>query len=441
MVDLLPYDSLVGKVNVVVDKRRVDQSRVRLAEVEIGDETGTVSLRARDEQIDILEDVSKQIGAVVLRNCTLELYQGKHIRLAVTKWGKLSTYPDNVASTPPIPSKMNFDRNFSLIDLSLVASEMVGSHSNPLYMSRQANKAESPDVQGARTGQAKSGGPAHRQHQQLKQTQAPNRRGTRGGDRRQTRGKQAPSGGGPARGHYGGSLDGGAQPQPGQVRYQGMHVYDHTLGVRQYPYPQSQQQEVLSQASQQQMLLLQQQYEMQQQQLHQMYHHGQQERHRPNIGQSHQMQPSTMLMPRSASFESHGDYTVASYATAGSEQHPSALNIGYSPLLGHMNMPGGPASAGSTSGATANCDQQQMAHHQEGSYASAVQREGYSHQMGANPSFPTGNESPLGKMNPQATAFAPSYYTNPSGTRQSRIIFNHIYRYLDLTRKFAMFYS
>ena len=92
---------LVGKVNVVVDKLRVDRSRVRLAEVEIGDETGTVSLRARDEQIDILEEVSKKSGAVVLRNCTLELYQGKHIRLAVTKWGKLSPYPDNVASTPP----------------------------------------------------------------------------------------------------------------------------------------------------------------------------------------------------------------------------------------------------------------------------------------------------------------------------------------------------
>src|SRR6056300_900166 len=72
--------SLVGNVNIVVDKRRVDGSRVRLAEVEIGDETGTVSLRARDEQIDLLENVSAHAGAVVLRNCTLELFQGRHIR-------------------------------------------------------------------------------------------------------------------------------------------------------------------------------------------------------------------------------------------------------------------------------------------------------------------------------------------------------------------------
>jgi hypothetical protein len=115
---------LVGKVQLVVDKCRVDGTQVRLAEVEVGDETGTVSLRARDEQIDVLNTISDERGAVVLRNCTLELYQGRHIRLAVTKWGKLTRFPDNIASTPPPPSKMNKDRNFSLIDLSLVASEL-----------------------------------------------------------------------------------------------------------------------------------------------------------------------------------------------------------------------------------------------------------------------------------------------------------------------------
>jgi len=83
---------LVGKVNLVVDKNRVDGTRVRLAEVEVGDETGIVSLRARDEQVDILNSVSERSGAVVLRNCTLELYQGKHLRIAVTKWGKLGKH-------------------------------------------------------------------------------------------------------------------------------------------------------------------------------------------------------------------------------------------------------------------------------------------------------------------------------------------------------------
>ena len=109
----------------MVNKNRVDGSRVRLAEVEVGDETGTVSLRARDEQIDMLEEISKNAGAVVLRNCTLELYQGKYVRVAVTKWGKMATYPDQVQSTPAPPTKINRDRNFSLINLSLVASELI----------------------------------------------------------------------------------------------------------------------------------------------------------------------------------------------------------------------------------------------------------------------------------------------------------------------------
>lgn len=87
------FSSLVGKVKIVVDKFRVDGSRVLVAEVEVGDETGSISLRARDEQIDKLREVSNAGGAIVLRNCTMELYQGKHLRLAVSKWGKMSAYP------------------------------------------------------------------------------------------------------------------------------------------------------------------------------------------------------------------------------------------------------------------------------------------------------------------------------------------------------------
>lgn len=84
---------LVGKVDVVVDKLRVDGSRVHVAEVQVGDNTGSISLRARDEQIDMLMQVSKDGGAVVLRNCTVELHQRKYLRLAVSKWGKMKAYP------------------------------------------------------------------------------------------------------------------------------------------------------------------------------------------------------------------------------------------------------------------------------------------------------------------------------------------------------------
>lgn len=90
---ILCTSRLVGKVELVVDKLRVDGSRVLVAEVEVGDESGSISLRARDDQIDLLRQVSDDGGAIVLRNCTMELYQGKHLRLAVSKWGKMQVYP------------------------------------------------------------------------------------------------------------------------------------------------------------------------------------------------------------------------------------------------------------------------------------------------------------------------------------------------------------
>ena len=80
----------------MVDKFRVDGTRVLVAEVQVGDNTGSISLRARDEQIDMLKRVSKERGAVVLRNCTMELHQRKYLRLAVSKWGKMMAYPVSI---------------------------------------------------------------------------------------------------------------------------------------------------------------------------------------------------------------------------------------------------------------------------------------------------------------------------------------------------------
>ncbi len=114
---------LVGNINIVVEKTRVDKSQVRLAECEVGDETGMLSLRARDEQISMLEEISKRKGAVVLRNCSLELYQGKFIRLAVSKWGKIHSFPDGISSTPTPPLTINERVHLSIVDLNEVAGE------------------------------------------------------------------------------------------------------------------------------------------------------------------------------------------------------------------------------------------------------------------------------------------------------------------------------
>jgi len=93
-------------------------SQVRLAECEVGDETGTVSLRCRDSQITTLQEISEKKGAVILRNCNIELYQGKFIRLGVNKWGKISPYPDQVESTPNPPDVINRRLNLSVVDVN-----------------------------------------------------------------------------------------------------------------------------------------------------------------------------------------------------------------------------------------------------------------------------------------------------------------------------------
>mmetsp|Transcript_37945 Transcript_37945/g.91996 ORF Transcript_37945/g.91996 Transcript_37945/m.91996 type:complete len:533 (+) Transcript_37945:68-1666(+) len=250
---------LVGNVNVVVDKRRVDGSRVRLAEVEIGDETGTVSLRARDEQIDVLAKVSARTGAVVLRNCTLELFQGRHIRLAITKWGKISVYPDNIASTPPPPSKMNLDRNFSRIDLTIVASEMVDTQPDA-YANRQYRFISEATEAGGRPASAKDSG------QSISKQHNHSRRNSR--DRRHNRGKPNVFGN---RSQYNLAESERRMLQPNQLSYRGMHGYSRFpegFGVSHFPYPLGGQHEVLSPAPAQQ-LLFQHQYELQQGHFHQ----------------------------------------------------------------------------------------------------------------------------------------------------------------------------
>ena len=379
--------SLVGKVTLVVDKKRVDQSRVRLAEVEIGDETGTVSLRARDEQIDLLEDVSRRSGAVVLRNCTLELYQGKHIRLAVTKWGKLSIYPDNVASTPPAPSKMNFDRNFSAIDLSAVASEMVDIQSDVAY-GRQPKQADTQEPS-ARPSSSKPS--SHAKHQQ---SQPSSRRGGR--ERRQSKGKQG--GVVSTQPHYLGSSGehGTVDTRISPMRYTGMHhpypMYDQSMDLRQYHFT-GQQDPVLASGSAQQ-LMIQRQYELQQQHLHQMYH-GQQERLRTGISPSPHMQSPALMVPP-GSFDT-GDY-----------HHPSSYtSTGSSPVLVPVAIPGAHLTGTIRLPPT---DPQQSTQHDPPS----TSQESLSAQlMSISPD--DSSQMSHGKMNPDATAFSPSYIGPPQG--------------------------
>lgn len=235
-------------MDIVVDKHRVDGSRVRLAEVEVGDETGRVSLRARDDQIDLLQQVGERGAAVVLRNCTLELFQGKHIRLAVTKWGKITPYPDAVASTPVPPSKMNEDRFLSSIDLSAVAVDTSVHHAGHPGTSDAAAENDNTGYSHAASS-ARGGGRGMGQRKQARPRQ-----------------QQQPQAQQPA-----------LQPYPGNVPVAYGDVMRYPGGLHGYGYVENtmdgyggyrpRQADSMASAH----MMLQQQYEMHQRQIHQMY--------------------------------------------------------------------------------------------------------------------------------------------------------------------------
>mmetsp|Transcript_7598 Transcript_7598/g.11084 ORF Transcript_7598/g.11084 Transcript_7598/m.11084 type:complete len:726 (-) Transcript_7598:819-2996(-) len=348
---------LVGKVNVVVDKLRVDRTRVRVAEVEVGDETGTVSLRARDGQIDVLEEISNQKGAAVLRNCTLELYQGRHLRLAITKWGKLRAYPDNIASTPSPPKQINQDLNYSCVDLNLVIGEMKAAEVSPSSSTSDKQRHFSSRNADGRTDDASSTRTSSSNHSRQHQS-------WRGGNnnyeakRNQYYYRQNQLAGASYGMPY---QEGGVGDQANQILFPPVQSFaplysDGSMNVPQYNYPvhpqkrndeghQSYyQRHILDypqrrehQYKQQQHLLLQQyemqQHEMQQRQMQQMqlFQQQQQERQRQLFDPHSQQQPhqlqSTYIDPdllRAGSVDSGEYYPVSPGAR---EHHPTMVPL------------------------------------------------------------------------------------------------------------------
>eukprot|EP00529_Nitzschia_sp_RCC80_P016558 CAMPEP_0113504398 /NCGR_PEP_ID=MMETSP0014_2-20120614/34694_1 /TAXON_ID=2857 /ORGANISM="Nitzschia sp." /LENGTH=650 /DNA_ID=CAMNT_0000399505 /DNA_START=47 /DNA_END=1999 /DNA_ORIENTATION=- /assembly_acc=CAM_ASM_000159 len=420
---------LVGAVNVVVDKRRVDQSRVRLAEVAIGDETGTVSLRARDGQIDVLEEISSRRGAAVLRNATIELYQGKHIRLAVTKWGKISLYPDNIASTPPPPSKMNLDRNFSLIDLSIVATEMVQDPpvEVPSYSSSRTSKASvepSDEGKGKGSGTTQSsnkpsGQKTSQSSQGKAQTQSSSRKNTgkSNNDRRQSKGKGSSPAPKPSPIQYT-SIQAETRPaaQPQHMIYQsipGYSNYEQAMDMRQYQFTHhpSRHQEVMST----QQLLMQQQFEMQQRQLHHMYSQQQQhdrQRHQHH-GSPHAQQMMHQQQSHAALISGMGSFDTASYQGEPSEQHHAShyhTQLSSSPIMVPMGIPG------TASMSTSSPSEQ---------YSSPT-LESMPQEMLSQRSSGTMSPFPVGHINPDASSFTPSYLNVTQGGQQAPAPLPHL---------------
>jgi hypothetical protein len=104
--------------------RLVDGSHA-LAEVEVGDSGRRFASRSERKRIDLTETsfYRRFPGAVVLRNC-VGLYPGRKRSIGCYQVGKQGVWIRLLTRRTP-PSKINPERNFSLIDLSRGKSEMV----------------------------------------------------------------------------------------------------------------------------------------------------------------------------------------------------------------------------------------------------------------------------------------------------------------------------
>mmetsp|Transcript_26794 Transcript_26794/g.44928 ORF Transcript_26794/g.44928 Transcript_26794/m.44928 type:complete len:135 (-) Transcript_26794:350-754(-) len=104
--------NLVVKVidcKVVVSRTRPDGSSVRIAECTVGDDTGVVTLTARNQQVDMMI-----LGKLVyLRNAKIDMFKGS-MRLAVDKWGLVQEADQEADFTP----KTDFD--LSAVEYELV---------------------------------------------------------------------------------------------------------------------------------------------------------------------------------------------------------------------------------------------------------------------------------------------------------------------------------
>merc|ERR1712032_821231 len=95
--DILPgkcgYNLIVKVVtkNVLIDIVRLDTTRVVIADFVIGDETGIVKMRLRNENF---VDIINQGQTIIIRNCKVPIVN-QHMRMQVDAFGKIENCNDH----------------------------------------------------------------------------------------------------------------------------------------------------------------------------------------------------------------------------------------------------------------------------------------------------------------------------------------------------------
>eukprot|EP01115_Flamella_aegyptia_P007100 TRINITY_DN2958_c0_g1_i1.p1 TRINITY_DN2958_c0_g1~~TRINITY_DN2958_c0_g1_i1.p1 ORF type:complete len:132 (+),score=25.57 TRINITY_DN2958_c0_g1_i1:188-583(+) len=95
--------------DIVVEKKRVNGSTVRIAEGLVGDETGCIIVTAKNDQIDVVQPGS----SIIIRNCKIDMFRN-HMRIVVDKWGLIEESNENYNM------EVNIENNLSEVEYELV---------------------------------------------------------------------------------------------------------------------------------------------------------------------------------------------------------------------------------------------------------------------------------------------------------------------------------
>jgi ssDNA-binding replication factor A large subunit len=94
----------VVRCGVVIEKRRKDGTCFTLTECVLGDQSGTITLSARNEQSRLCVPGN----TVMMKRAHIEIHAG-YMRLAVGRWGSIESAPD------PLKMAVNTNNDLSLV--------------------------------------------------------------------------------------------------------------------------------------------------------------------------------------------------------------------------------------------------------------------------------------------------------------------------------------
>jgi hypothetical protein len=104
----------VGKIKPIMRRLNLDGSRLRIYEAVIGDETGSILLSLRNDQIDRVNEGD----VVILRNAKIDMVNNGFMRVAIDRWGLIQ-----VVDTEQGVQVINSDNNLSAVEYELVKEE------------------------------------------------------------------------------------------------------------------------------------------------------------------------------------------------------------------------------------------------------------------------------------------------------------------------------